>query len=242
MKPLISLILIIGVALTLACSTKYTAGSEYQYQYKKEPYSVLAGKVMSADDHLPVPARVSFPGTFIHAVNCDRYGVFVATIPPGTYLVKLDAEGYMTETIPVVLAAGKSQRFDFVLRPYWDADDDWNCGYDSHPWNVVYFDPGSAVINDENLQKLDRAAEMIKIYAPAMVAVRGYTDAVGDEFSNFFLSQRRADAVKDYLVQSGLDADRLVTVGCGENNSGFDNRTHMGKIMNRRVELLPLNH
>lgn len=236
MKSLVHLILISTAVAALSCSTRYTARGAYEYRYKIEPYSVLAGKVVAGPEGRPVAARVTFPGTLIRPVDCTRSGIFCATTRPGTYLVKIEADGFESVTYPVVLAAGQSLARDFYLRP---TDFEFSDADPSHPWIVVYFDPGSAVIADRYLQTLDRVAAMIIDYVPAMIEIRGYTDAVGGECSNLVLSQERADAVREYLVRCGVEPSRLVSLGCGE-NAGFDNETRKGKILNRRAELVPL--
>lgn len=238
MRPFISLVLLLGVAVFLSCSTKYMTGSEYQFQYKRIPYSVISGKVMSVADHMPVAARVSFPGTTLQSVECDRFGVFVATVPPGTYLVKIEAKGYFTETFPVVLDEGKSKAQEFFLRPLCsECREEFPCEHRGKTWGAVYFDPGSTYIRPEFFPVLDHAAMAIKMHEPALVEIRGFTDSVGDEFTNLSLSQKRAEAVKSYLIQRGVEPERLVAKGFGEYESGYDNRTHIGKIKNRRVEL-----
>ncbi len=238
MRPLISLILLFGVAVFLSCSTQYTATGGYKYHFKQMPYSVISGRVLSVENDAPVPARVSFPGTVLQSIECDRYGVFVATVPPGTYLVKIDAPDYFTETFPVILAEGKSQTQEFLLRPRcWEQEKDGCWGQTDQCGDVIYFDPGSSYIKGEFLPVLDHAAMVIRTTAPALVEIRGFTDSVGDQFTNQFLSQQRAEAVKCYLIQRGVDPERLVVKGFGEYPSMYDNRTHSGKIMNRRVEL-----
>lgn len=70
------------------------------------------------------------------------------------------------------------------------------------------------------------------------VAINGHTDEDGDEQYNQGLSDRRAKAVLDYLVQHGVDAGRLVAKGFGESQPIADNTTVQGREQNRRVEFL----
>ena len=70
-----------------------------------------------------------------------------------------------------------------------------------------------------------------------MVEVAGHTDSVGAESYNQSLSERRAKAVKSYLVERGIDADRLTVRGYGESEPVADNATKEGRAENRRVEL-----
>ncbi|MEO1630254.1 MAG: OmpA family protein, partial [Bacteroidota bacterium] len=65
--------------------------------------------------------------------------------------------------------------------------------------------------------------------------IEGHTDSDGGDASNQTLSEDRAAAVKAYLVDNGIDADRLDTAGYGESEPVADNETPEGKAQNRRV-------
>ena len=71
-----------------------------------------------------------------------------------------------------------------------------------------------------------------------LVRVEGHTDSQGKDAYNKDLSQRRAEAVKAYLVDQGLDGARLDPVGFGEEKPIRDNRTKAGRAANRRVEFI----
>jgi outer membrane protein OmpA-like peptidoglycan-associated protein len=66
----------------------------------------------------------------------------------------------------------------------------------------------------------------------------GHTDSVGDESKNMQLSQRRADAVRDYLVMHGVPDGRVTAQGMGETQPITDNRTAESRANNRRVEII----
>jgi OOP family OmpA-OmpF porin len=73
------------------------------------------------------------------------------------------------------------------------------------------------------------------------VEIRGYTDSVGPASYNLELSQRRAEAVKQYLVNAGIDPSRLVAKGYGEADPIASNKTPEGRAQNRRIEFHRLN-
>ena len=87
-------------------------------------------------------------------------------------------------------------------------------------------------------QRLDAAAEEIANERPnARVEIAGHTDALGPEEFNQALSEKRAAAVKAYLVEHGVSADRINVVGYGESQPRDTNDTVEGRRRNRRVEI-----
>jgi len=67
--------------------------------------------------------------------------------------------------------------------------------------------------------------------------VEGHTDNVGDDASNFTLSQKRSEAVREYVISKGIDESRISARGYGETKPIADNKTPEGRALNRRVEV-----
>jgi OOP family OmpA-OmpF porin len=102
----------------------------------------------------------------------------------------------------------------------------------------VYFDTNSDQIKPESYPDLDRVVEFMTRTVPsASGVVEGHTDSVGDDAYNLKLSQRRADAVRKYLVDKGVPSSRLEARGFGEAQPVADNKTADGRAQNRRVVL-----
>ncbi len=95
----------------------------------------------------------------------------------------------------------------------------------------------SAVLNKTADEKLTQVVDFSKNYPEADINVDGYTDNVGPKAYNVKLSQRRADAVKAYLVKHGVAADRIHTKGYGMANPVASNKTAEGRAQNRHVEV-----
>lgn len=83
---------------------------------------------------------------------------------------------------------------------------------------------------------LDQVAKALARFPDTAVSVRGHTNSVGSDGLNQRLSQARADAVVDYLVDSGIEPGRLCAVGMGESEPLVSNNTVEGRSVNRRVD------
>jgi OmpA-OmpF porin, OOP family len=99
----------------------------------------------------------------------------------------------------------------------------------------VNFATGSANLLPAAHDTLRTVAAAMKVNKKLQVEVGGHTDSVGDEGKNQRLSERRAESVKAFLVEEGVDADRLSTRGYGESQPADTNDTAAGRANNRRV-------
>jgi outer membrane protein OmpA-like peptidoglycan-associated protein len=102
----------------------------------------------------------------------------------------------------------------------------------------LFFDTGKSALKTGARNTLSKIAEQLRINEETRVAVEGHTDSVGSEESNQALSEKRAAAVRDYLVSRGVPADRITTTGLGETSPVATNDTPAGRQQNRRVELI----
>ncbi|PQJ42831.1 hypothetical protein BTO00_12385 [Vibrio campbellii] len=100
------------------------------------------------------------------------------------------------------------------------------------------FEFDSAKLTDSVSERLDNFVNFLNEYPQAQVEITGYTDSSGPAAYNLKLSERRAQAVADYLIAAGIDADRFTVTGMGEENPVADNSTHEGREKNRRVEVV----
>lgn len=105
----------------------------------------------------------------------------------------------------------------------------------------VNFDFNKATIRKPDDADLQKAIAFIKKYPNAQISLVGYTDSIGGDAYNLKLSEKRAEAVKEYLVKHGVDAARIQTSGRGKADPIGDNKTEKGRFENRRVEVLILS-
>ncbi len=92
-------------------------------------------------------------------------------------------------------------------------------------------------ISDNEVPKLEQALMIMKERADKSFLLEGWTDSIGGDTYNVRLSQRRADTVKSWLVNNGLDGARLDSIGKGKSFK-YDNATEDGRFQNRRVEIV----
>lgn len=101
----------------------------------------------------------------------------------------------------------------------------------------VNFEFDSAKLTADSTASLDAAVQILKRHSDLKVEVAGHTDSVGNDDYNMGLSERRAQAVADYLIANGADAANITVKGYGETDPVADNGTEEGRAANRRVEL-----
>jgi OOP family OmpA-OmpF porin len=109
------------------------------------------------------------------------------------------------------------------------------------PLATVLFDFDKSAVNSKYNKDLEKVADLLKKDPGLKIRIEGNTDNIGTEAYNQKLSEKRAAAVKDYLVQKfGIDAARIDTVGYGLDKPVADNKTKQGRQQNRRsVALKP---
>jgi outer membrane protein OmpA-like peptidoglycan-associated protein len=103
----------------------------------------------------------------------------------------------------------------------------------------IFFDTGKSTIKPESETDLAAIGQALNSDRSLKLEIQGHTDNIGGRASNLNLSQRRAEAVKKYVVQKyGVSEDQLSAAGYGESRPVADNATPMGRAQNRRVELV----
>jgi len=102
----------------------------------------------------------------------------------------------------------------------------------------VSFDAGKTTLKPSAKKTLHRIANQLKANQNIRVSVEGYTDSVGSAEKNKAISEKRAAAVRDYLVSLGIPADHITAMGKGEADPVASNKTTSGRSQNRRVELV----
>jgi outer membrane protein OmpA-like peptidoglycan-associated protein len=102
----------------------------------------------------------------------------------------------------------------------------------------VLFEVNKATLNPGAAHNLYPLVTFLKDYPARSVVIEGHTDNTGSEADNLDLSQRRAQAVWDFLIQNGVSSTQVISRGLGEGYPVASNNTETGRQQNRRVEVI----
>lgn len=102
----------------------------------------------------------------------------------------------------------------------------------------VLFDVNEAELKSGSERNVRRIADFLQEYPERKALIEGFTDSTGSESYNQELSERRAEAVRRFLIANGVSADRITARGYGEANPVASNKTAAGRQLNRRVEII----
>jgi outer membrane protein OmpA-like peptidoglycan-associated protein len=196
---------------------------------------VFSGTVSSFRDENPLQATIEFLGTDIKKVTSDPVkGIFMKEVEAGTYNIRVSAEGYLPETFPVEIIKGETTIKNVKLVKKLEKEE-------KIILRGINFATGSAVIPPSEYPVLDQVVQVLKANEKVRVEVGGHTDSVGSETYNQSLSERRAQSVRNYLIQRGISASRLEARGYGEYQPVAPNTTREGRSQNRRIEFRVLS-
>jgi len=207
---------------------------------RPDPVILVQGNTRDAKSNQPVGAEIVYErlsdGQEIGITQSNpETGAYEIMLPAGQlYGIRANAEGYV------------SVNENLDLREF-DADSDRNTERKDLSLvpiereatvvlNNVFFDFDRAVLKPESYPELNRIVELMDDRTSLAIEISGHTDAIGTESYNLGLSQRRAQAVYNYLVEKGVSRDRLNVKYFGENQPVQTNETIEGRRANRRVE------
>ena len=108
---------------------------------------------------------------------------------------------------------------------------------DIYKMDKVYFEKNSSYLKTESFGQLNQLIDIMKANPDMKIRVMGHTDYVASDNYNMWLSDRRAKRVADYLVEHGIPADNVSSIGFGKRLPVADNSTEEGRAQNRRVEI-----
>lgn len=104
----------------------------------------------------------------------------------------------------------------------------------------ITFEPASSNLTPESFAILNVLAQQLLQYPQIEIEIQGHTDSIGEAEANLRLSERRANTVRMYLIEQGINPNRLHAVGYGESRPIGSNQTKQGRAANRRIEFVRL--
>ncbi len=176
--------------------------------------------------------EISSEEHFAQLVRADKRGRFKTVVSPEQlYTIRVTADGYETTVekakfdvdpdIPEYIKDFYMDRLDFS---------------ETYRLNNIFFDFDRATLREASIRELKNLKFLLEKYPNARVEISAHTDNIGSRAYNLVLSQRRAEAVMQWLVLNGLDKKRLVARGYAFDKPAAPNDTPENRQLNRRVE------
>jgi len=107
--------------------------------------------------------------------------------------------------------------------------------------NNIFFDTDKAELLPASYLELDKLIALLNQNPKIKIEIGGHTDDVGSDAYNQKLSQRRAEAVRQYLISKGISENRITSTGYGESKPSHPNNSPENRALNRRVEFTILS-
>ena len=204
---------------------------------EEKSLTVFKGKVIDAITKKPIEAAIEIilneTGKIYTSFHSNSVtGKFLLSLPAGAnYGISVAADGYLFHSENFDLPKGdgfNSVNKDIELK---------NIKVGSNiTLRNVFFNTGKWKVKADSYSELERLVSLLDDVPTLKIEISGHTDNVGSESFNELLSQRRADAVVNYLVGKGVDKKRLSAKGYGQSKPVDSNDTAQGRAQNRRTE------
>lgn len=209
------------------------------YMQPKAAKLNLSGLVTKEGTFDPVAAEINIliDGKSIKKVKSDpQLGEYDVNLPkPGKYRFQLNAEGYLALSDSMEVMDKEEDQFlskNFEMTELVVGT--------TVRLNNIYFDFDKSKLRPESYPELDKVVEMMTTNVNLEIEIAGHTDDKGSDTYNQELSQGRAEAVRGYIVDQGIEGNRISAVGYGESKPETSNDTEEGRQINRRVEFTVL--
>ena len=206
--------------------------------FRPDPVAYLKGTVVDAESNEPVRAAVTVTDVVsnrtVYKEHADyEDGTFLAPLPFGrTYALHINQPGYLffSENYPLDDSAKINDAYEIRIRL-----SRIKVG-ESETLNNVFFETDEYALLPESKSDLDQLIDFLNLNKQLRVEIGGHTDNTGSEAYNRQLSENRAKAVYDYLVDAGIPAPRLVFRGYGQSQPVATNDSPEGRRLNRRTD------
>lgn len=219
----------------------------------------LSGKVFDAETEQPISAKIvckiENQEVPYDSLFTSRSGYYEFLLKPESFVYIISAPGYESYEQALDLKNwSKAIEQDFYLEPLEQkvetvvkeevtetTKDLEKVDEKTFRLNHVYFFTGKAEITNSSYRELNKLLEMMEKNPELKIRVDGHTDNQGNPELNMELSKKRAQAVRNYLIEQGINGERIETKGWGETKPLTDNSNEIERQKNRRVEIVILD-
>lgn len=205
---------------------------------RPNPVTYVKGHVYDAVTKKPVSAKIEVTDlqtgkvTFYTISNRESGEMLACLVSGGTYAFNISKEGYgiISETYQVNMTAGLDSPLvkDFYIQPLTKGG--------TFILKNIFFETAKFDLKKESNLELEKLVDLMLKNPKLTIEIGGHTDNVGGKQENIILSENRAKAVFDYLVNRGIASARLTSKGYGDGKPVADNKTEKGRAENRRTE------
>ncbi len=219
---------------------------ELPEQCRPQPVSYVKAKVSDAVSGQKLVANVEFieleSGQSFASAITESDGEFLVALPAGKdYALNVSKDKYVFYSDNFALAENRPFDLAFILDialiPV-AVDGEEVVTVKPTVLKNVFFETGSAELKKESLIELNSLKKLLEDNPSLKIQINGHTDSIGSDESNLTLSNNRAKAVYDFLIQNGIDEKRLKYKGFGEAEPVASNDTPEGRQENRRTEFI----
>jgi len=174
------------------------------------------------------------------ALKTDSEGTFrFGNVPAGKSTLVVDADGYLHASKEITLEPRKDVSTDMMLNKRPVVPNVVVTSTELKLKKEIHFLHGSAEILPDSMALLEEAADVIRSHPElGTIEVQGHTDDTGTPEANQRLSASRADAVREVIIQNGVDPSRLTSHGYGQDKPLVPNTSEKNRTKNRRVQLV----
>ena len=199
-------------------------------------YALVEGVISDFDQNVKVGEVILFENIMtkdLYQTVSNDSGAFGIELPYAqSYLIKIkgfnDAQNYIELNIPAL----KEELSEVVYKVDIQFEPPKQFTLDR-----VHFDFGKSSLTKESFAEMEELLEFMKRKKLAIIEIAGHTDNVGEPAANLILSQKRAESVQNYLISNGIEEERVIAKGYGEEQSIAANDTSEGRQINRRTEV-----
>lgn len=215
----------------------------YSFELPKEarpaPVTYIKGITRDAETNKPLSAYVEIidlqTQELFTKLITKRDGEFIVCLPTGEYALNARRPQYAFFSANYDLnqsnALDEAYQLVAPLQPIKEKQENQPIVLEN-----VFFETASAALRVNSKAELDKLKEFLEENPTVNIQLNGHTDNVGKEEDNLLLSQQRAEAVRQYLIDNGISGNRISAKGFGESKPIQTNETAAGRAKNRRTE------